>query len=230
MKILTIKDIYKDVKNEESNYYGFHAYTSKVADKLKQHDSDCYDIVKLDDAFIEIEVLDRDKFLELLKGIIKNTPNQDEKGTDNVISTISDLFRFIESSLVEKKIVLRERSLLVDNFLLESRWCAVHRKDSTGIFFTIYDKDKLLLDLQSLIDINNTPTDPINPTHYNGTQTLDRMIAVFGVDAVISFCEINAFKYRMRAGKKDGNPIEQDIEKALWYEGKANELKRKDNE
>lgn len=73
-------------------------------------------------------------------------------------------------------------------------------------------------------------SDAINPSHYNGTQTLDRMIAVFGVEAVINFCEINAFKYRMRAGKKENNPIEQDIKKALWYEGKAKELKRKDNE
>jgi len=73
-------------------------------------------------------------------------------------------------------------------------------------------------------------SDVINPSHYNGTQTLDRMIAVFGVEAVINFCEINAFKYRMRAGKKENNPIDQDIKKALWYESKAEELKRKDND
>ena len=73
--------------------------------------------------------------------------------------------------------------------------------------------------------IKETKQDAINPSHYNGTQTIDRMIAVFGVDAVINFCEINAFKYRMRAGKKENNPIEQDIKKALWYEGKAEELK-----
>ena len=96
---------------------------------------------------------------------------------------------------------------------------------------TVLNKDALLAELIKITGIGeqeqakDNPTDPINPTHYNGTQTLDRMIAVFGVDAVISFCEINAFKYRMRAGKKDGNPIEQDIKKALWYEDKAEELK-----
>ena len=38
----------------------------------------------------------------------------------------------------------------------------------------------------------------------------------------ISFCKLNAFKYRMRAGHKDN--AEQDINKALWYENKLKEL------
>jgi len=29
---------------------------------------------------------------------------------------------------------------------------------------------------------------------------------------------------------KENNPIDQDIKKALWYEGKAEELKRNNNE
>ena len=51
------------------------------------------------------------------------------------------------------------------------------------------------------------------------------MIDVWGVDKFIDYCEINAFKYRIRAGNKKGNPIKQDIKKALWYEGKAKELR-----
>ena len=50
------------------------------------------------------------------------------------------------------------------------------------------------------------------------------MLDVFGKEKFIAFCEVNAFKYRMRAGKKDGNTAEQDIEKALWYENKIKEL------
>lgn len=108
------------------------------------------------------------------------------------------------------------------------------RCSNYNLDITVHNREGFLNMMLSAIygkaSTKKTQQDPINPTHYNGTQTLDRMVAVFGVDAVISFCEINAFEYRMMAGKKDGNPIKQDIEKALWYEGKANELKRKNND
>ena len=51
------------------------------------------------------------------------------------------------------------------------------------------------------------------------------MVETFGVEAVINFCECNEFKYRWRAGLKEGNALEQDIAKAKWYEAKARELR-----
>lgn len=38
---------------------------------------------------------------------------------------------------------------------------------------------------------------------------------------------MTAFKYRMRVGKKPGQPVERDLEKAKWYEDKAIELKKR---
>lgn len=69
-------------------------------------------------------------------------------------------------------------------------------------------------------------SDPINPTHYKDgdTEVWQQMIALFGVDQYKAFCRLNAFKYRMRAGKKEGNSAEQDINKALWYEQKLREI------
>lgn len=55
----------------------------------------------------------------------------------------------------------------------------------------------------------------INPSHYKtkaGTETID-IIEEFGLD----FCLGNAVKYITRAGKKDGNSIEQDLKKSIWY-------------
>jgi hypothetical protein len=40
---------------------------------------------------------------------------------------------------------------------------------------------------------------------------------------------MTAFKYRMRAGKKPDQPIERDMEKAKWYDNKANELRNGKN-
>ncbi|RZJ86865.1 MAG: DUF3310 domain-containing protein, partial [Hymenobacter sp.] len=58
----------------------------------------------------------------------------------------------------------------------------------------------------------------------NGTEVFDQMLLLFGKEAVAAFCRLNAYKYRMRAGKKPGNSIEQDVSKALWYEERLTAL------
>lgn len=177
-----------------------------------------------------ITVLNKDALLaELLKitGIDKHEQTEENKITlQSVRDEISDglfhrfwfVFNTIGMPLNDMSILRNLENAKVS--MISGEKMSIETKDNVKVLDEI---DKALNDRKGV-------TDPINPTHYNGTQTLDRMVAVFGVDAVISFCEINAFKYRMRAGKKDGNPIEQDIKKALWYEGKASELKRKDND
>ena len=62
--------------------------------------------------------------------------------------------------------------------------------------------------------------DNINPDHYKSgdKQVWEQMIALFGIDKYLAFCELNAFKYRMRAGRKPGQSSDQDISKARWYE------------
>ena len=62
--------------------------------------------------------------------------------------------------------------------------------------------------------------DNINhPTHYQGSyECIDLMREIYGDDAVRSFCICNAYKYRFRAGRKNGETAESDIAKAEWYE------------
>lgn len=64
-----------------------------------------------------------------------------------------------------------------------------------------------------------------HPAHYNqgSIECIDAMIAAFGKDAVAEFCRCNAFKYIWRSSHKGKE--EEDIEKAIWYENKFNELK-----
>jgi hypothetical protein len=68
-------------------------------------------------------------------------------------------------------------------------------------------------------------SDPINPDHYKkgSMETIDQMLTLFGSAKVKAFCELNAFKYRMRAGHKSKN-IEEDIKKAMWYEDKMRDV------
>lgn len=64
-----------------------------------------------------------------------------------------------------------------------------------------------------------------HPNHYNNQsiEVIDMMKRIWGKEKLIAFCEMNAFKYRMRAGLK--GDVEIDLAKANWYENKADELR-----
>lgn len=66
-----------------------------------------------------------------------------------------------------------------------------------------------------------------HPSHYNHgrLECIDIMEDVFGIDETKAFCKLNAFKYLVRAELK-GNESE-DIDKALWYLEKHQELAKK---
>jgi len=66
-----------------------------------------------------------------------------------------------------------------------------------------------------------------HPDHYNGydIEVIDMMVRIWGYEATIMFCLMNAYKYRMRLGMKPGVSIEQDLAKEKWYKQKAKELK-----
>lgn len=67
-----------------------------------------------------------------------------------------------------------------------------------------------------------------HPSHYNtfGKEVIDMMIDIWGIENTIIFCEMNAFKYKMRMGDKPNQPLEQDLKKANWYLDKAKELRK----
>lgn len=69
-----------------------------------------------------------------------------------------------------------------------------------------------------------------HPEHYSfgGLEVIEMMVQCFGWGAVMEFCYMNAFKYRMRAGKK-GDAM-QDIRKAEWYEDYAKKLLQRQEE
>ena len=68
-----------------------------------------------------------------------------------------------------------------------------------------------------------------HPSHYNHgkLECIDIMEDVFGLDETKAFCKLNAFKYLVRAELK-GKEVE-DIDKALWYLNKHQELAKKQN-
>lgn len=66
-----------------------------------------------------------------------------------------------------------------------------------------------------------------HPKHYNKEnrrECWDEMIELFGPDAVVIFDVLSAYKYYYRAGSKDNNPEEQDLEKIKMYMKHAGKL------
>ena len=79
--------------------------------------------------------------------------------------------------------------------------------------------------VESVEDIA-TEYDHINPDHYKtgSVEVFDMMVSIYGKEKAKVFCELNAFKYRMRLGSKPNNSVEQELEKIKWYESKLKEL------
>lgn len=88
---------------------------------------------------------------------------------------------------------------------------------------TMKDSQKAITDVMKEL----IPEQVNHPSHYNNypMEVIDMMENIWGTEEVITFCEMNAFKYRMRMGLKDNNSIEQDLAKEKWYLNKSNELK-----
>ena len=67
-----------------------------------------------------------------------------------------------------------------------------------------------------------------HPSHYNkySMEVIDMMVKIWGPENTATFCEMNAYKYRMRLGEKPENPIEQDLKKEKWYLDKAKQIRK----
>jgi hypothetical protein len=75
-------------------------------------------------------------------------------------------------------------------------------------------------------------TKDVDKMHYYNNyyvEVIDMMERVYGPEKTATFCELNAFKYRLRMGTKEGNPVEVDLAKEQWYLNKAKELRDKLN-
>ena len=81
---------------------------------------------------------------------------------------------------------------------------------------------------QSVSKQTDSGNDNVNkPKHYTQGKIdcINAMIEAFGVEAVKTFCKLNAFKYLWRSEHKNGV---EDIDKARWYTAKYVDLSKKE--
>lgn len=62
--------------------------------------------------------------------------------------------------------------------------------------------------------------------YYDGTKALDEMVRIWGKPMAATWCEMTAYKYIYRMGRKAGNAVAQEREKAMWYMATAQRLRR----
>ena len=122
--------------------------------------------------------------------------------------------------------------------------CGSTNGKSIALYGESSDKHKVALEEQILkcLDImrGNSTDAPVDdkestyenvnhPNHYNtyDVEVIDMMERIWGPEKTAIFCELNAFKYRMRMGTKPTSPVTEDLEKETWYLNKMKELKDK---
>lgn len=91
----------------------------------------------------------------------------------------------------------------------------------------IANKAEMLNNNKHFIELKGEEDVVNHPSHYasSSIECIDAMIAAYGKEAVMHFCQCNAFKYQWRFDKKNGV---EDLKKAEWYNNKYIELKNGD--
>ena len=116
----------------------------------------------------------------------------------------------------------------IDYFRMQYTYRA---KSSTNFLLNIiFRLNERIADLRRSIENNNlactassakpAPDDSVNhPNHYktHDKECIVEMFILFGVDSFVAFCQMNAWKYRYRAGNKANNTADQDNAKADRY-------------
>ena len=114
-----------------------------------------------------------------------------------------------------------------DNKLDIGREFEVNKVNAYGVFLGINNEFYYVFhEIELLEESFKSDYDNINPSHYKNmsVEVFDMMVLIYGKEKVKTFCELNAFKYRMRLGNKPDNSIEQEMKKVKWYESKMKEL------
>lgn len=161
---------------------------------------------------------------EKTSALIKDNNPLEENEQNRVSVTTDGDKNFIQNSkkYVEEHIIPRKKVLKRINDLSSS----IKNLDNIGEFFLSIPEENM----DTLTPENSTTYEEVNhPDHYNvyDVEVVEMMERIFGVEETMSWCKLNAFKYRMRAGEKPTSTVEKDLKKEKWCLNKYKELKSK---
>lgn len=108
----------------------------------------------------------------------------------------------------------------IDYFRMQHAYPA---KSSTNFLLDVIIKqNELIADLRHEAKQTQPTSQPdavSHPNHYSAhsIECIVEMLVLFGLDNFITFCQMNVWKYRYRAGNKANNSADQDNAKADRY-------------
>ena len=108
----------------------------------------------------------------------------------------------------------------------DPEWCSTRNSGNYSRCSECWDREIPSTEPTNSPDPAAEKGDAVNhPSHYNngGMGCIEEMKLIFGIEATMHFCLLNAWKYRHRAIHKNG---EEDMKKADWYIAKYQELKQ----
>ena len=184
--------------------------------------SDLYDLLKTDNSnYYECNFVDGKKLrFQGLKSDFNNTSifpqfnevsSQLKEASEQTVEYINlDALDSLKYKLKEKYDVLFNKFEVTE----------FERGELDAFTQTLYMIDDIMEKQATSDKTSDTQKDNVNhQTYYNvhKHECIDEMIALFGVDETMAFCKLNAWKYRYRAGAKDGESKEKDLKKADEY-------------
>lgn len=168
------------------------------------------------------------KLMDKLREEDNNPCNNDNTG---------DAFAYTNDFKKTKEIgkVLCEKDIISTKELTEKVLKSLDTKNKPGEFVISIPQDyETTMEEVNNMENNNTKCnkhyEEVNhPDHYNvyDVEVVEMMERIFGIEETMSWCKLNAFKYRMRAGEKPTSTVEKDLKKEKWCLNKYKELKSK---
>lgn len=172
---------------------------------------------------------------------IKNNAQADKIGYANAgPSPVWDnnimVFKDLSTEAMErlKNVILpKAESILkgfcnLENTLKDNKDCCKTINSEISNSASLTDYGKKISEDGKIATGKDTAYEMVNhPSHYNqyDIEVIDMIIKIWGPEAAALWCDITAFKYRMRMGTKPDNSIEQDIKKEQWYLNKSKEIR-----
>lgn len=204
----------------------------KLMDKLREEDNPCNND-NTGDAIASTKSNHLSE--EDIKTFVNDTSKEILNKCDDIDKvTVNDVLK--ENSISrsninkENKEDIKKSCITAKNLITHDKFLKHYGNVSTGEFVISIPQDYET----TMEEVNNTECnthyEEVNhPDHYNvyDVEVVEMMERIFGIEETMSWCKLNAFKYRMRAGEKPTSTVEKDLKKEKWCLNKYKELKFK---
>lgn len=221
--------------------------TRKLMDKLREEDNNPCNNDNTGDAFAYTKSNHLSE--EDIKTFVNDTSKEILNKCDDIDKvTVNDVLK--ENSISRsninkenkediKKSCITAKNLITDVSSVKpkthDKFLKHYGNVSTGEFVISIPQDyETTMEEVNNMENNNTKCnkhyEEVNhPDHYNvyDVEVVEMMERIFGIEETMSWCKLNAFKYRMRAGEKPTSTVEKDLKKEKWCLNKYKELKSK---